>query len=198
MMEFGALFPRDGDALIVVDVQNDFLRGGSRPARSGESVITALNRYISLFASGRLPVVAVRDWHPPDHCSFADFGGDLPAHCVAGSPGAAFPPMLDLPERALIVSKAATRNDDAESGFSGTDLAGQLEAMAVSRLFVGGLGLGGCVRATVADALIRGFEVLLLEDAVCPGHKEEEQAALAIRALIRAGAQPVALERVAA
>ena len=80
----------DEDALIVVDVQNDFLPGGSLAITGGDDVVPPLNRYITLFAGRGLPVVATRDWHPETHCSFQTQGGPWPAHCVAGSNGADF------------------------------------------------------------------------------------------------------------
>jgi len=77
-----------GDALILVDVQLDFLPGGSLAVPQGDEVVPALNRYIAVFHGLTFPVVATRDWHPADHCSFAAQGGPWPPHCVAGSDGA--------------------------------------------------------------------------------------------------------------
>ena len=155
-----------GDALIVVDVQNDFLPGGALPVAAGDSVIEPLNRLARRFAAARLPVFATRDWHPRDHCSFRERGGPWPPHCVAGSPGAEFPATLRLPAGVGVVSKATLSDADAYSGFDGTDLAPQLRRLGVRRVFVGGLATDYCVRATVQDALRGGFEAVLLEDAV--------------------------------
>ena len=80
-----------GDALIIVDVQNDFLPGGSLPVPAGDEVIPSLNRYIAAFLFRELPIFATRDWHPPDHCSFHQQGGPWPPHCIADTQGAAFP-----------------------------------------------------------------------------------------------------------
>ena len=79
------LEPRD--ALIVVDVQRDFLPGGRLAVARGDEVVPVLNRYIRAFASRGLPVWATRDWHPENHCSFREQGGPWPPHCVAGSGG---------------------------------------------------------------------------------------------------------------
>ncbi len=78
-------FPHEGDALIVVDVQNDFLPSGTLAVPSADLVIEPLNRYIRAFEHRRLPIFLTRDWHPPNHCSFRAQGGWWPAHCVAGT-----------------------------------------------------------------------------------------------------------------
>jgi len=187
--------PQPGDALIVVDVQCDFLPGGALGVAGGDGVLPPLNRYIARFDECGLPVIFTRDWHPPDHCSFRPAGGPWPPHCIAGSAGAAFAPGLDVPPAAHIVSKAVTPEADAYSGFQGTGLEALLRALGCRRLFVGGLATDYCVRATVLDALAAGFSTVLLADAVRavdahPGdgkRAEEEMAA--------AGAQPLALDR---
>ena len=155
-----------GDALLIVDVQNDFLPGGSLAVPRGDAVIPPLNRAIERFRHAGLPVYATRDWHPADHCSFREQGGPWPAHCVAGTPGAEITDRLELPSDAQIIDKATTADRDAYSGFEGTDLAERLRDAGVRRLFVGGLATDYCVLNTVRDALAAGFEVLLLGDAV--------------------------------
>lgn len=160
------LRPRAGDALIVVDLQRDFLPGGALGVPGGDAVIPPLNEYLATFERRRLPIFATRDWHTPDHCSFRDRGGPWPPHCVAGTPGAAFAPGLVFPESTQIVSKADQRDRDAYSGFDHTDLARSLRERGVKRVFVGGLATDYCVRATVLDGLRTGFEVVVLEDAV--------------------------------
>jgi len=155
-----------GDALIAVDVQNDFLPGGSLAVPQGDAVVPALNRYFAAFAARALPVYATRDWHPPNHCSFQAQGGVWPPHCVAATRGAEFAPGLALPPTAVIVSKAATPEADAYSGFAGTELAARLRDGGARRLLIGGLATDYCVLNTVRDALAEGFEVLLLADAI--------------------------------
>ncbi|HXQ32323.1 MAG TPA: isochorismatase family protein [Steroidobacteraceae bacterium] len=154
------------DALIVVDVQRDFLPGGALGVAAGESVIAPLNACSEALARAGARIYATRDWHPPDHCSFQAQGGPWPTHCVAGTAGAEFPATLRLPRGAVVVSKAERRDRDAYSGFDGTDLASQLRAADVTRLWIGGLATDYCVRATVLDARRLGFEVLVLTDAV--------------------------------
>jgi nicotinamidase/pyrazinamidase len=155
-----------GDALIAVDVQNDFLPGGSLAVPAADAVVPAINRYLAAFAARALPVFATRDWHPPNHCSFKAQGGIWPPHCVAATRGAEFARGLALPEMAVIISKAATPEADAYSGFGGTDLAARLRAARATCLFIGGLATDYCVLNTVRDALAEGFEVLLLADAI--------------------------------
>jgi nicotinamidase/pyrazinamidase len=155
-----------GDALIVVDVQNDFLPGGSLAVPEGDRIVPVLNAYIAAFRQAGLPVVATRDWHTPDHCSFRAQGGPWPPHCVAGTPGAVFAPGLELPREAWTVSKATTAQADAYSGFEGTDLDGRLREAGVGRVFVGGLATDYCVLNTARDALALGYRTVLLVDAI--------------------------------
>ncbi len=155
-----------GDALIVVDVQNDFLPGGALAVADGDKVIAPLNRYIKLFSKRGLPIVATRDWHPPDHASFKAQGGPWPPHCVQGTAGAAFAAALSLPPDVPVVSKGMAPDDDDYSNFSKTDLDATLKAKSVRRLFVGGLATDYCVRDTVMDALERGYHVWVLSDGI--------------------------------
>lgn len=154
------------DALLVIDVQNDFLPGGSLAVPQGKEVIPVLNRFLSMFAEHKLPVFASRDWHPADHCSFKAQGGLWPPHCVAGTHGAEFSANLTLPHDTVIISKADTRMRDSYSAFGGTDLDQRLKAAGVQRLFVGGLATDYCVLNSVQDALRLGYRVALLIDAV--------------------------------
>lgn len=85
-----------GDALLIVDVQNDILPGGSLAVRSGDEVVAPLNHWIVRFTAAKLAVFATRDWHPPGHCSFRAQGGLWPPHCVADTRGAEFPAALAL------------------------------------------------------------------------------------------------------
>jgi nicotinamidase/pyrazinamidase len=154
-----------GDALVIVDMQNDFVTG-ALAVPQGSEVVGPLNRAIDAFVERGLPVVATRDWHPPDHCSFQAQGGPWPPHCVAGTAGADYVPDLRLPGDAFHVLKATMPQADAYSGFQGTDLASDLHARSVRRLIVGGLATDYCVLNTVRDGIDLGFEVLVLNDAV--------------------------------
>ncbi|WP_407280225.1 isochorismatase family protein [Aromatoleum evansii] len=181
-----------GDALIIVDVQNDFLPGGSLAVPRGDEVVAPLNTLIARCTRLRLPVIATRDWHPQDHCSFHARSGPWPPHCIAGTPGAAFAPALALPESATIVSKAVTADVDAYSGFGGTDLHDRLQAAGVRRLFVGGLATDYCVLNTVRDGLANGYAVILLTDAIRAVDVTPGDGQRAIDEMARLGAHPIA------
>ncbi|HXF67554.1 MAG TPA: nicotinamidase [Burkholderiales bacterium] len=179
------------DALLIVDVQNDFLPGGSLAVPGGDEVIAPLNRAIAAARRKGLPVIASRDWHPRDHCSFRTRGGPWPEHCVADSAGAQFAPGLELPPDAIIVSKATREDADAYSAFDGTGLAERLRALGVERLLVGGLATDYCVLNTVRDALKAGFGVLLLTDAIRAVNVEPGDGERAEAEMRAAGAVPV-------
>jgi nicotinamidase/pyrazinamidase len=183
-----------GSALLIVDVQRDFLPGGSLAVPQGDEVVPVLNRYIQMARRHRLPVFASRDWHPQRHCSFRSQGGPWPPHCIAGSPGAEFAPGLALPADALLISKATQEAPDAYSAFSGTDLAARLRSLGVKRLLVGGLATDYCVLNTVRDALAAGFEVRLLADAIRAVNVEPGDGERAEREMQVSGAVPTTLE----
>src|SRR3990167_4731531 len=109
-------------SLVIVDVQNDFCPGGALAVKKGDKVIPVLNDYILYFQSVRAPIFLTRDWHPRNHVSFKDRGGPWPAHCVEGTKGANFPPSLKVPCGAAVISKGFLVDQDAYSGFQGTDL----------------------------------------------------------------------------
>lgn len=181
-----------GDALIVVDVQVDFLPGGALAVPESDRIVPVLNRYIELFHAQGLPLVFTRDWHPADHCSFATQGGVWPVHCVAGTHGADFASNLVIPAQAMVMSKATLAEAEAYSGFQGTTLEAWLRSHGSRRLFIGGLATEYCVLETVQDALRDGFAVLLLEDAMCAVTAEGGR--LARQAMIDAGACPIGFE----
>ena len=187
---------KTGDALIIVDVQNDFLPGGSLAVSHGDEVVPALNRYIRQFRDLSLPVFATRDWHPPDHCSFIEQGGPWPVHCVANATGSAFAADLELPEDAIIISKASCRDQDAYSGFEGTDLGTRLRSLVIKRLFIGGLTTDYCVLNTVKDALGLGYEVYLLEDVIRAVNVHPDDGRKAKDMMLKLGAQPITGEHI--
>ena len=154
------------DALIIVDVQRDFCSGGALPVPDGDKVVPVLNEYIQRFREAGAYIYATRDWHPPNHKSFKEYGGLWPPHCVQGTRGASFHPDLRLPEDVVVVSKATEPEKEAYSGFEGTSLKEDLRRRGVNRVFVGGLATDYCVKSTVIDALKYGFETYLLMDAI--------------------------------
>jgi len=176
----------ENDALIVVDVQNDFCPGGSLPVPRGDKVVPTINALGPCFRH----VVLTQDWHPPGHRSFASshpgrqpfesielaYGSQVlwPDHCVAGTPGAEFHAGLQIPHAELILRKGYRRDIDSYSAFyendhvTPTGLAGYLRERGFARVFLAGLALDFCVRYSAEDARRRGFDVVVLEDA-CRG-----------------------------
>lgn len=179
-----------GDALVLVDVQNDFLPGGSLAVPEGDQIIAPIKRWLAEFTAAGMPVFATRDWHPSDHCSFRAQGGPWPPHCVAGTEGAQFAASLGLAgdPRITVISKGTRSEADAYSGFEGTDLHTRLHTAGVQRLFIGGLATDYCVLNTVLDARRLGYQVALLEPAVRPVEVHAGDGARATTAMIDAGA----------
>lgn len=143
---------REGDALVIVDVQKDFCEGGALAIKGGNSVVPVLNRWIAAAERAGVPIYASRDWHPRRHPSFIEFGGKWPVHCLQDSDGAAFHADLALPESAIIVTKGVRFDRDQNSAFDGTGLVAELQRSGIKRLWVGGLAQDVCVCATVLDA----------------------------------------------
>lgn len=166
-------WPAAGDALLVIDVQNDFCPGGSLAVEDGDSVIGVLNDWIQQARKAGLPVFASRDWHPAGHISFTEQGGDWPPHCLQDTEGAAFHPCLELPADAVIVTKGVRFDQDQYSAFDQTGLADELKRRGLKRLMVGGLAEDVCVRASVLDALSAGFAVGLIPGATRPVSEEK-------------------------
>jgi nicotinamidase-related amidase len=152
---------RPDDALVIVDVQHDFLPGGALAVAEGERIFGPINT----LAPGFHRVYATRDWHPENHSSFAAHGGPWPVHCVAGTHGAAFDPRLDRTHVDVVVDKGVDAGTDGYSGFVATVLADDLRAHAVGRVFVCGLATDYCVKATALDAHAAGFETIVIADA---------------------------------
>lgn len=183
-----------GDALLLVDVQNCFLPGGTLAVPHGDEIIPVFNSYIDLFRAKGRPIFATRDWHPADHCSFQHRGGPWPPHCIAGTEDAAFAGQLRLPEDTTVISKAMELGKDAYSGFEGTSLNNQLRDLKVTRLFVGGLATDYCVLNTVKDALLLGYAVFLLEDAVRAVNVHRDDGRRTVEEMRRLGAIPIDAE----
>lgn len=182
-----------GDALLVTDVQNDFLPGGSLAVVGGDEVVPVLNRYVDIFVSRHLPVLATRDWHPPHHCSFRENGGPWPVHCVAGTHGAEFSSALRLPQTATIISKASALEFDAYSSFLGTDLDRKLRDAGIRRLFIGGLTTDYCILNSTRDALRLNYQVFVLGDAIRAVNLQPGDGQRALDEMIALGAQCITL-----
>jgi len=180
-----------GDALLISDIQNDFLHGGSLAVPEGDQIIPVLNGYIDRFR--QLPVFATRDWHPAKHCSFIRQGGPWPEHCVAGSKGAEFAADLHLPVSAYIISKGTDVEREGYSSFSNRTFKAQLDNAGVRRLFIGGLATDYCVLNTVRDALNFHYQVLLLTDAIRAVNVQPLDGQKAINEMVAKGAIPITL-----
>lgn len=157
-----------GDALLIVDVQRDFCPGGALPIEDGDKIVPVLNRWIEAARAKGIPIYASRDWHPIQHMSFKEQGGDWPPHCVQDSDGATFHPDLMLPHDTAKVTKGVRFDQDQYSVFDQTGLAGQLKRDGAKRLWVGGLAQDVCVLESVLDARRAGFEVHVLKQATRP------------------------------
>lgn len=176
------------NALIVVDVQKDFCKGGALEVPEGDEVVEPLNKYIEVFEATKNIVVFTRDWHPPDHISFKERGGPWPPHCVKNTEGAEFHPKLNFPSIAIVVSKASERDKEAYSGFENTGLRELLKELKVEKVFVGGLATDYCVKNTVLDALKFGFKTYLLADAIKGVNVNPKDSELAIEEMRQKGA----------
>jgi nicotinamidase/pyrazinamidase len=179
----GTMALRDGDVLLVVDVQNDFCPGGALAVPGGDQVVPVINALARRFEH----VVLTQDWHPPGHRSFASahpgkrpfdttrlsYGEQIlwPDHCVQGTKGADFRSDLNIPHAQLVLRKGFRAEIDSYSAFfendrkTPTGLAGYLRERGLSRIFVAGLALDFCVRYSAEDAVTHGFSVVVVEDA---------------------------------
>lgn len=182
------------DALILVDIQNDFLPGGPLGVAGSEAIVPILSEYVRRFHERGLPIFLTRDWHPPNHCSFQQQGGPWPPHCLAGSQGALPPDHFPIPASAVVIYKGIDPDQDAYSGFQGTALHRHLHALGIHRLFIGGLATDYCVLNTVKDALLLGYTVYLLTDAIKAVDVRPDDGKRAEQAMIHLGAVPIRLE----
>jgi nicotinamidase/pyrazinamidase len=174
-------------ALIVVDVQNDFCSGGALAVPDGDAVVERVNR----LASEASYVVATRDWHPPDHNSFAEQGGPWPVHCVQGTPGAELHPGIDRSQIDAVVDKGRRPDLEGYSGFEETELERLLRQHDVDIVDVAGLALDYCVKATALDAKHAGFDVIVHRDATRAVEVQPDDAERAVQELRAAGVRVV-------
>ncbi|MEO7221808.1 MAG: nicotinamidase [Devosia sp.] len=178
-----AMTLRADDALVVVDIQYDFLPGGSLAVAGGNEIIEPINALAKRFRN----VIQTQDWHPAGHISFASshpglapfqvvelpYGPQVlwPDHCVIGTKGAEFSVALDIPHVQTIIRKGYRETIDSYSGFRENDhltqtgLAGYLGERGFKRLFICGLATDFCVAWTAEDGLAAGFETVVIEDA---------------------------------
>src|SRR5229473_745735 len=198
------LSPLPTDALLVIDLQNDFCPGGALAVDRGDEVVPTINALAQKFDH----VILTQDWHPPHHISFATTHDRQPYetievpngpqkiiqtlwpdHCLQHTEGAAFHPDLSIPHAELILRKGFRRHIDSYSAFlendhtTPTGLAGYLRECNLTRLFLCGLAYDFCVRYSAIDGKNLGFETIVIEDATrpvaLPGSVEATNAALA-------------------
>ena len=151
-------------ALVIVDFQNDFTPGGALGVRDGDAIA---GRIDALARSGDYDlVVATRDWHPPDHGSFAAQGGPWPEHCVQGTPGAELHDALDRALVDVVVDKGRDPATEGYSGFEATGLEQLLRERGIDDVTIVGLATDYCVKNTALDALRAGFGVTVDSTAV--------------------------------
>ena len=168
---------RPGDALIVVDVQKDFLPNGSLAAPEGNKILKRLYEVIRLAKKAGVCVVATRDYHPANHMSFKAQGGPWPVHCVQGSKGAEFSEGFPVELIDIEIQKGTEASKEAYSGFEDTDLKEQLKTRNIKKVYAVGLTTEYCVWSTARDALQNGFDTVVLEDLIAevvPSAKTEK------------------------
>jgi nicotinamidase/pyrazinamidase len=171
------------DALVVIDVQNDFCPGGALAVPEGDTVVELIHRVAPLFSH----IVFTQDWHPAGHASFArshpgaqpfqtiqlSYGPQTlwPPHCVQGTPGADFHPLLKLPQAQLVLRKGFRPQIDSYSAFfendrtTPTGLAGYLAERGLNRVFLAGLAYDFCVGYSALDARRLGLPAFVIHDA---------------------------------
>ena len=188
------------DALLLIDLQVDFMPGGPLPVLGGDAILPRINALAARFEH----VVLTEDWHPPGHISFASthagkqlyeqvdtpYGQQTlwPEHCLQHTPGAALHPGLDVPHAELILRKGFRPGMDSYSAFlendhrTATGLGGYLRERGLRRLFLAGLAYDFCVRFSAVDGRAQGFETLVVEDVTravgLPGSVAAADAAL--------------------
>ena len=177
-----------GDALLIVDVQNDFCPDGALGVAEGDKVVPVLNQWIEKARSESVPIFFSRDWHPAHHISFKERGGPWPPHCVQETFGAAFHSSLHLPPNPEILSKGYELNADSYSAFGGTGLDEKLRRREVRRLWIGGLALDYCVRETTLEAIRKGFEVRVIVDGTRAVNVKPDDGKHALEDMRKAGA----------
>jgi nicotinamidase/pyrazinamidase len=206
--------PDDASALLVVDVQNGFLPGGSLAVTDGEQVIPIINRIAGSFAN----VVMTQDWHPVGHVSFASthtgkkpfemidlaYGKQVlwPDHCVQATDSAALSQDLSIPHAGLVIRKGLHKSIDSYSAFTEADgktttgLAAYLKARGIKRVFITGLATDFCVAWTALDARKAGFETYVVEDA-CRGIDTPGSLARAWADMAEAGVKRIQSDEIA-
>ncbi len=209
---------KDGDALLVVDIQYDFMPGGALPVENGDTLVPMINQMMRKFTEADLPIILTQDWHTPGHHSFASahkgkkpydpyeapgIGPILwPDHCVQGSHGAEFHEDLNVDAAQAIIRKGYRKEIDSYSGFLANDhetetgLDGYLKNRNIKRIFVVGLAFDYCVFYTAADGADKGYEVYQISDLSLAVGSPEDSVSHAIETMQDKGVKFVKAEKV--
>lgn len=187
-------------ALLIVDIQNDFCPGGSLGIPGGDTIVTAINKYIKIFSKRKLFIFASGDWHPIKTKHFKDFGGAWPVHCIQNTKGAAFLASLKLPKEVILLYKGMDPDKDSYSVFQAEDGKGAkfiniLKKLKISELYIGGLATDYCVKFTTLDALRNGFKVKILIDAIKGVNLKPGDSEKAIKQMLKKGAKKINLKQ---
>lgn len=210
--------PERGDALVVVDMQNDFMPGGALAVRDGDSIIPGINTVMELFRKRDLPVVMTQDWHTPGHYSFASAHKGMnpfdlyqspglgpvlwPDHCAQGSKGSYFHDSLMTDFADAIIRKGYHKSIDSYSGFMENDrktptgLDGYLKSRGVKRIFICGVALDYCVFFTASDGADLGYLVYVIMDLTKPVGSPAESISEALAAMTDKGIHFINAEEV--
>ncbi len=188
----------ESDALVVVDVQNDFCPGGAAAVEDGDEVARKLSDLALSFGTRDARVFATQDWHPTNHSSFNSNGGVWPPHCVRGTDGAGFHHNLKLPVGSNIIRKGMDPEALAYSGFDGTTLDAHLQRLGIKRIFVGGLSTEYAVQHTVYDAVQKGYVAFVITDAISAVNTNPDDDQRAMDSMLASGATPVTLDELMA
>ena len=199
-----------GDALIIIDLQRDFMPNGALPVEGGDEIIGPINELADTFSRRGHLVVMTQDWHPPGHRSFASAHGRKPYeryesegigpvlwpdHCVQGTLGAEFHPKVNTQHAGAIIRKGYRLEVDSYSAFiendkkTPTGLAGYLNAFKVRRVYLCGLALDYCVYYSATDARTIGLEVVVPIDLTKPVNFPPEQLSQALEHMVQRGVQ---------
>lgn len=159
------------DALLVVDLQYDFMPDGALHVPGGDEIIPLVNTLLAAAEKGNATIIASRDWHPANNSSFKEQGGPWDPHCVQNTPGASFHKDVQFTDRSIVVSKGFTIEHpysafDAKSeNGNGISLPDILKQNKIERVIIAGLALDYCVKASALDAMKHNFETIVVKDA---------------------------------
>lgn len=184
---------KKNSVLLIVDVQIDFCPGGALAVPEGDRIVPVINRCIDHFTNKGIPVIATRDWHPPQTSHFREFGGLWPVHCVQHTEGARFHPELRLPPEAIIVSKGMDPARDDYSAFRAEDSRGislgpLLAELGARHIYIAGMATDYCVRESALEAVRQGLEITIISDAVKGVDLEKGDSERAMTEITAAGA----------